>query len=146
MNEASSQDVLVRSTQLPWIPMEPGTWFKLLRLDEETGIWSALVRMEAGASFGPHQHLGPAEFFVLQGALHYRGGVACEGDYGYEPTGVEHHSTTCHEETLFTFTVYGPMAYLRPDGSTSWVLDAAFIQRHVAEHLAGQARKGQEAA
>jgi quercetin dioxygenase-like cupin family protein len=146
MSETAPKDVLVRSAELPWIPMEPGTWFKLLRLSPETGVWSALVRMEPGASFGPHKHLGPAEFFVLQGALHYRGGIAREGDYGYEPIGVEHHATTCKEETLFTFTVHGPMAYLAPDGSIAWVLDAAFIQRHVDEHLAKQGRGSEEAA
>ena len=145
MSEVAPQDVLVRSTELPWIPMEPGTAFKLLRLDAETGVWNALVRMEAGAAFGPHQHVGPAEFFVLQGALHYRGGIAREGDYGYEPPGVEHHSTTCREETLFTFTVHGPMAYLHADGTVAWTLDAAFIQRHVDAHLA-QERAAQEAA
>lgn len=146
VNESGPKDVLVRTAELPWIPMEPGTRFKLLRASEETGHWSALVHMEPGAAFGPHRHLGSADFFVLKGALHYRGGVAREGDFGYEPASVEHHSTRCEEETRFLFNVHGPMAYLRPDGTIAWILDVAFLLRHVHEYLASRGDDKDEAA
>src|SRR5438876_985333 len=94
MNPAEStagpKDLLVRGKDLPWHPLGPGTWFKLLRASEETGVWTSLIKMEAGSRFAPHKHLGAAEFFVIRGEFDYRAGTAKAGDYGYEPLGAIH--------------------------------------------------------
>lgn len=129
MTETQPKDVLVSSGTLSWMPLGPGTWYKLLRVSEETGTWSALLKMEPGARFAPHKHFGAAEFYVLKGALEYRAGVAREGDYGYEPLGVEHGATTCAEETIITFTAYGPIVFYNEDGSVSMILDWEFVKQ-----------------
>jgi 2,4'-dihydroxyacetophenone dioxygenase len=125
----TQQDVLVRSDDLAWMPLGPGTSYKLLHVRKETGVWSALLKMEPGARFAPHKHLGAADFYVLKGALEYRAGIARQGDYGYEPLGVEHGATTCSEETIITFTAYGPIVFYNEDGSISMILDWEFVSK-----------------
>ena len=130
--EAQPKDILVRSGDLPWQPLGPGTWYKLLRVSEETGQWSALLKMDPGARFAPHKHLGAADFYVLKGALEYRAGIAREGDYGYEPLGVEHGATTCSEETIITFSAYGPIVFYNEDGTVNMILDWEFVKKQNA--------------
>jgi len=132
MTENQPQDVLISTDKLPWMSLGPGTWYKLLRASKETGMWSALLKMDAGARFAPHKHLGAAEFYVLKGALEYRAGIARAGDYGYEPLGVEHGATTCAEETVITFTAYGPIVFYNEDGSVSMILDWDFVTKQAA--------------
>jgi 2,4'-dihydroxyacetophenone dioxygenase len=132
MSATQMQDILVSSEKLEWMPLGPGTWYKLFRVSPETGAWSALLKMEAGARFAPHKHLGAADFYVLKGALEYRAGVARAGDYGYEPLGVEHGATTCAEETLITFNAYGPIIFYNEDGSVSMILDWEFVSKQAS--------------
>ena len=132
MSDQQSKDILIRSDDLEWQPLGPGTAYKLLRVSEETGQWTALLKMEAGARFAPHKHLGAAEFFVLKGGLEYRAGTAHAGDYGYEPLGVEHGATTCSEETIITFTADGPIAFYNEDGSIGMILDWEFVKKQSA--------------
>ena len=132
MAETQTQDILLSSDQLAWMPLGPGTWYKLFRVSPETGTWSALLKMEPGSRFAPHKHYGAADFFVLKGALEYRAGVAKEGDYGYEPLGVEHGATTCSEETVIWFNAYGPIIFHNEDGSPGMVLDWEFVKNQAA--------------
>jgi len=132
MAETQPQDVLVSTGSLPWMPLGPGTWYKLLRVSAETGTWSALLKMDPGARFSPHKHFGAADFYVLKGALEYRAGIARAGDYGYEPLGVEHGATTCAEETILTFTAYGPIVFYNEGGAVSMILDWEFVQKQAA--------------
>jgi anti-sigma factor ChrR (cupin superfamily) len=123
------QDILIQSDDVQWFPLGPGTSYKLFRVSPETGQWSGLIRMEAGARFAPHKHYGAAEFFVLKGALEYRAGVAHAGAYGYEPNTVEHGATTCSEETIITFTAYGPIIFYNEDGTPGLILDWEFVKK-----------------
>lgn len=132
MPETQPQDILVHTGDLPWMPLGGGTWYKLLRVSEETGTWNALLKMEPGARFAPHKHFGAAEFYVLKGAMEYRAGTAYAGDYGYEPLGVEHGATTCAEETILTFTAYGPVVFYNENGAVSMILDWEFVKNQAA--------------
>ena len=51
-----------------WKP-EENVWWYNLSFDQETGQGSYLYKMGAGARSNPHEHLGPEEFFVLEGDL-----------------------------------------------------------------------------
>lgn len=143
MNAAESttgpKDLLVRCKDLPWHPLGPGTWFKLLRVSEETGIWTSLIKMEAGSRFAPHKHLGAAEFFVIRGEFDYRAGTAKAGDYGYEPLGAIHGATTCTVESEYVITTYGPIAFLNEDGSVQMLYDFAAAKKLWDEQQAGKA-------
>jgi anti-sigma factor ChrR (cupin superfamily) len=143
MNPAEStagpKDLLVRGKDLPWHPLGPGTWFKLLRVSEETGVWTSLIKMEAGSRFAPHKHLGAAEFFVIRGEFDYRAGTAKAGDYGYEPLGAIHGATTCTVESEYVITTYGPIAFLNEDGSVQMLYDFAAAKKLWDEQQAGKA-------
>lgn len=132
MNINQPQDILIDGEQLQWQSLGPGTWVKVFRVSPETGAWSALIKMEPGARFAPHKHLGAADFYVIKGALEYRAGVARTGYYGYEPLGVEHGATTCSEETLITFNSYGPLVFYNEDGSVSFIVDGQFAAKLAA--------------
>jgi len=123
------QDILIHSDDVQWFPLGPGTSYKLFRVSPETGQWSGLIKMDAGARFAPHKHYGAAEFYVLKGALEYRAGIARAGDYGYEPNTVEHGATTCSEETIITFTAYGPIVFYNEDGTPGLILDWEFVKK-----------------
>jgi 2,4'-dihydroxyacetophenone dioxygenase len=132
------EDLLVRYNDLPWHDLGDGTYFKLLRVSPETGVWTSLVKMEAGARFSAHKHLGAAEFFVTKGSFDYRAGTARAGDYGYEPLGAMHGATTCIEESEFIITTYGPIAFLNEDGSIQMVYDFEAAKRLWDEQQSGK--------
>ena len=102
---------------LPWIenPGLPDIALKILRISEETGFVSLIVRHNGVA--GPHYHLGAADFLVLSGHIGYRAGPP-EG-YGpgvwfYEPAGARHEATQRigdHEDLIYTANVYGPVQF-----------------------------------
>ncbi len=101
---------------LPWIvnPDLPDIALKVLRVSEETGIVSLIVRHNGVA--GPHYHLGAADFLVLNGRIGYRAGPP-EG-YGpgvwfYEPAGARHEATQRlgDEDLIYTANVYGPIQF-----------------------------------
>jgi len=132
------EDLLVRCNDLPWHDLGDGTYFKLLRVSPETGVWTSLVKMEAGERFSAHKHLGAAEFFVTKGSFDYRAGTARAGDYGYEPLGAMHGATTCTEESELIITTYGPIAFLNEDGSIQMVYDFEAAKRLWDEQQSGK--------
>ena len=101
---------------VPWLINEdvPDLGLKILRVSEETGISSLIVRHNGVA--GPHYHLGAADFMVLSGNIGYRAGPP-EG-YGpgmwfYEPAGARHEATqrVGEDDLIYTANVYGPLQF-----------------------------------
>jgi hypothetical protein len=101
---------------VPWLvnPATPDVGLKILRVSEESGITSLIVRHNGVA--GPHYHLGAADFMVLSGRIGYRAGPP-EG-YGpgvwfYEPPGARHEATqrVGDEDLIYTANVYGPIQF-----------------------------------
>lgn len=120
---AENTEILLQTGNLPWVKMGDGVDIKVLRVSEETGFWSAIIRMMPGATFASHKHLAGADFLILKGKLKYRMGEAAEGAYGYEPAGAVHDTTTCDEETVLTFNAYGPSIFHNEDGSVAQILN-----------------------
>ena len=119
---AEENEILIQTEDMNWGVMGDGIGIKVLRVSEETGQWTALIRQDAGATFAPHKHLAPADFYVLKGALEYRMGRAPAGSFAYEPLGAIHDETTCSEETIYIFTAHGHVIFYNEDGSVSQVL------------------------
>jgi len=101
---------------VPWLYADPKQeiGLKILRVSEETGITSLVVRHNGVA--GPHYHLGAADFMILSGRIGYRAGPP-EG-YGpgvwfYEPAGARHDATQriSDEDLIYTANVYGPIQF-----------------------------------
>ena len=106
----------VDTRTVPWIvnPGLPDIALKVLRVSEETGVVSLIVRHNGVA--GPHYHLGAADFLVLSGHIGYRAGPP-EG-YGpgvwlYEPAGARHEATqrVGEDDLIYTANVYGPVQF-----------------------------------
>jgi hypothetical protein len=112
----------VDTRAIPWIvnPTLPAIALKVLRVSEETGITSLIVRHNGVA--GPHYHLGAADFMVLSGRIGYRAGPP-EG-YGpgvwfFEPAGARHEETqrVGDEDLIYTANVYGPLQFDEGEGT-----------------------------
>jgi 2,4'-dihydroxyacetophenone dioxygenase len=114
---------LVRPSDLDWIDDGVGNKVKVLRINEETGFFHILISAKAGQVNPPHTHLGPADFYVIEGGFDYRGGSARTGDWVYEPTGAVHDATTHPMDTIYLANVYGPVAFHNSDGSIAGILD-----------------------
>lgn len=127
-------DILLHTGDLAWTPLVEGIDVKLLYSSGETGRWTVLLNCEAGSSFAKHKHFGPGEYYVVQGRMEYRAGCAVTGDYGYEPLGAVHESTTFPEKTLLHFTNYGPVLFLDEDDNVISVLDNDFLEQLVADN------------
>jgi hypothetical protein len=102
---------------VPWIvdPTLPDIGLKILRVSEETGVSSLIVRHNGVA--GPHYHLGAADFLVLSGHIGYRAGPPQgygPGVWFFEPAGARHEATQRigeHEDLIYTANVYGPVQF-----------------------------------
>ena len=114
---------LVRADDLNWISDGVGNQIKILRVNEETGFFHILVKAKAGQVNPPHTHLGPADFYVLEGGFDYRGGSARAGDWVYEPTGAVHEATRHPLDTIYLANVYGPVAFHNSSGGIAGVYD-----------------------
>ena len=129
-SEDAVQDVMVKVPELQWHPMIENIDFKLLRVSEETGSWTIILRCQAGSYFPLHRHYGAGEYFVIVGRMLYRAGEAKTGDYGYEPLGAVHDRTTFPEYTELLFTNHGPVLFLNEeDGSVKSILDHETIKQ-----------------
>ncbi len=115
-NPTFSHAHFVDTRLVPWLvnPELPDIALKVLRVSEETGITSLMVRHNGVA--GPHYHLGAADFLVLSGRIGYRAGPP-EG-YGpgvwfFEPAGARHEATQRigEEDLIYTANVYGPLQF-----------------------------------
>jgi quercetin dioxygenase-like cupin family protein len=104
----------VDTKAIDWFESMPGVGLKVLRVSEETGVVTAMVRHMAVAP--PHYHLGPADFLMLAGHLGYRAGPPegyGPGSWFYEPAGARHEATqnVSEEETIYLANIYGPIQF-----------------------------------
>jgi anti-sigma factor ChrR (cupin superfamily) len=70
-------------TEPPWEKVAPGISVKMLANDEEKHVVSMLVRLEPGASYPPHTHVGVEELHLLDGELWIEERLLRPGDYNY---------------------------------------------------------------
>ncbi len=106
----------IDTRSVPWIinPGLPDIALKILRVSEETGTVSLIVRHNGVA--GPHYHLGAADFMVLSGRIGYRAGPPDgygPGVWFFEPAGARHDATQRigDEDLIYTANVYGPIQF-----------------------------------
>lgn len=76
---------------LPWKPTPtPGIDMKILLLDEQTGLMSALFRWEAGTELALHEHVEIEQTYVLEGSIVDDEGAVLAGDFVWRPKGNRH--------------------------------------------------------
>jgi anti-sigma factor ChrR (cupin superfamily) len=129
MSASTPEEVLQDVAALRWVPIVPGIDFRLLFASGETGRWTVLFRCQPGSFFPAHKHYGAGEYFVIQGLMEYRMGSAPAGTWGYEPLGTVHEMTKFPQYTELLFTNFGPVAFLKDDGSVLAMLDHAHLEQ-----------------
>jgi quercetin dioxygenase-like cupin family protein len=117
----AARDLVVAADDIPWVPQEPGRWFKPLQFFETSGTWVNLVRMEPGRRIRRHIHAGGAvQAYVLEGSWRYleHDWVAGPGSYVFEPAGGTHTLEVLGDVPMVTlFVVSGVIQYLGDDGA-----------------------------
>jgi hypothetical protein len=121
-------DLIVNLADAPAHQLGQGTTIQLLRYSEETGDWVLWVRMEPGATFAPHWHLGHGQYFVTRGELLYDVGSAPAGTYGYEPIGSRHTEARCEVQTEYLFLGHGAVAFTDEAGEVRFILNHEFLR------------------
>ncbi len=76
---------------LPWKPTPTkGIDMKILLIDEETGLMTALFRWEPGTVLPRHEHVEIEQTYVLEGSIVDAEGEALSGNYVWRPAGNQH--------------------------------------------------------
>jgi quercetin dioxygenase-like cupin family protein len=128
-NAGLSPGLSIRTSEGKWVDFGPGVQMQLLRTSAETGQWSGLFKCAAGSVVPRHEHLGSAEYLVLEGRVEVRGGldeggmVSIAGDYVYEPNGVIHCANWFVEDSLVFFTSQGAMKFLDEHDNVIFICD-----------------------
>jgi ChrR Cupin-like domain len=99
------------AADLPWqATPEAGLWLKPVRYDNAQGLFLGLVRFDAMARSGLHQHRGVATSLVLEGGL-----TDYHGPIGLHQVGINLHGAThdaiAYAPTLLVSRLEGPVAY-----------------------------------
>lgn len=119
----------------PWV-ME-GTYYKLLAVDQKSGGFTLLLKVDPGVTAPIHGHSGAVEGYITKGWMAY--GEDSRGNTGYyitEAGGVRHEPTAPDGVEIFAI-LHGPLVGYDPDGSVSSIVDAKFMYEMATE--AGQA-------
>ncbi len=146
MAQANSGPLTVKDTKpdhwqffnpatLPWTPWGmPDTYFKLLHINEGTGSFTFLLKVDPGAPAPVHKHLGEAEAYIIEGEFGYgpddRGG---SGWYAYEAGGAVHTPDSPKGMLLFAIS-HGPIAGYNNDGSIAGLIDVDWMYDSAARN------------
>ncbi|OWW22309.1 2,4'-dihydroxyacetophenone dioxygenase family protein [Noviherbaspirillum denitrificans] len=121
---ASSRDTLLSldPASLPWVPWAmPGTQFKLLSADPESGRFSLMIRLEKNCNAPSHRHIGAVEGLVLEGGFHYDDAPDVRytaGMYVLERDGAVHRPVSPEGAVMFA-VFHGPIEGLDDEGNVT---------------------------
>jgi anti-sigma factor ChrR (cupin superfamily) len=101
--EPSFSNVIVslHANEGEWKQLCKGVHLKKLYTDEQTGLATSIVRMEAGTGLPMHRHTGVEQFYILEGDCVVHGERLGPGDYHRAEPGSIHETTYTIEGTLF---------------------------------------------
>ncbi|MDN5941638.1 MAG: cupin domain-containing protein, partial [Nitrospira sp.] len=83
----------LRTSELEWQEVSPGTFIKVLHEDTVNARATVLCRMEPGSTYGSHRHAQMEELYVLEGTCHCAGRLMYPGDYHRAEAGSIHPPT-----------------------------------------------------
>lgn len=106
---------VVNATQMPWArTSNPGIWMREVRRDDGQGTFLGMIRFDADARSGMHQHRGVATSFVVDGSLaDYQGSVKLH-EVGINVRGST-HDAIAYQQTVLVSRLEGPVLYLEED-------------------------------
>lgn len=117
--------VFTNTDDIPWTEwVIEGTHFKLLHVQQETGGFTMLLKVDAGNESPVHGHVGAVEVYVVEGEFGYDEDRGGPGWYGYEPQGARHEPTSPDGCIMFA-VVHGPLVGYDEEGNVAGVVDGA---------------------
>lgn len=90
----------IRTSELEWQEVGPGTFVKVLHNDLVNARATMLCRMEPGSTYGSHRHAKMEELYVLEGTCHCAGHLMYPGDYHRAEAGSIHPPTSTETGSL----------------------------------------------
>ena len=129
----------IDTNQLPWLdlPQQTGLAIKPLRASNESGMFSAILKVSKGVAIRGLVHLGAADLYMLSGSLKYDGGDlkadVTPAMFGYIPANVQLGVLEAREDAELLINCYGPLAFTADDGQPRTLLTALHVQRIAAE-------------
>ena len=125
---------------LPWMPVEgaQGMSIKTMRASAETGMFSIIVKLDAGASMPISVYLSGMDMFVLSGQLTYTQdnvtSLLTPGAWGYISANSKVAGIFAEKESEMLVNYYGAVAFLDAEHSLSRLLTSQDILRMAAQH------------
>ena len=120
---SSSGNYLVPTADRPYVSVEglSGVGFKPMNTIDQLGIWSAVIRVEAGQTLPARRNTALCEFLVIEGSGRYADGrnfVA--GDYLREGVG-DYGLIEAQDDLVLFATHHGDCTYVKLDESIGFV-------------------------
>jgi len=118
----------IDTNKMRWLPAPqlPGVALKPLRTSVESGFFSTMVRIEAGASLPAAVYLGGMDLWVLSGSLTYREdgkeSLLEPGVWGYVSANSRVDRLAAREDAELLINFYSGVAFLDQAGGVASVL------------------------
>ena len=113
----------VRVPELPWEKTRfAGVEQKILLIERETGIVTALLRFAPGAKLPDHEHVLIEQTYVLEGSLLCGEGECKAGEYVWRPAGSRHEAWAGPQGGLMLAMFQIPNKFFEPDGRETDVM------------------------
>lgn len=117
---------------LPWLPLAPQVYIKIIKLVPETGRFSVMIRAEPGAVLPRHKHLESSEIYIIKGeGDHKQSGHFRPGDYVSEHKNAIHDALVFQEETELLMICDGPSVFLGPNDEEQFMMNVEGLQQLV---------------
>jgi hypothetical protein len=126
MTLIDTQEAIVRTAVMDWIPTASGKSFRPLRFEADG--WSELMRLEPGSGVASHRHTGEVHAFNLTGSrqLLHTGEVIGPGAYVYEPAGIiDSWRAIGDEPCIVHLKIRGAVEYVNAGGEVTETADSA---------------------
>ena len=130
----------VDTNALPWmaVPKVAGMHLKPLRASTESGVFSAVVKLEAGAAMPAAVALGGMDMLVLSGAVQYAEDGATSvlepGAWGYIPANTRITSMTARGDAEFLANFYSALAFLSEETAIASTLTSLDVLHLAQQH------------
>ncbi len=101
---------------MPWETTHfPGVQAKTLLVDPDSGLLTALIKMEPGAVLPDHEHVRIEQTFVLEGQLTDPEGTCTAGNFVWRPAG-SRHEACAPEGGIFLAVFQVPNRFFAAEG------------------------------
>lgn len=101
---------------LPWKPTGfDGIDMKILLMEEETGLMTALFRWAPNCDLALHEHVGIEQSYILSGSLWDAEGECTAGNFVWRPRGNKHTAHSGPEGALLLAMFETPNVFLEGD-------------------------------